>query len=218
MSARWQVSRDPYPGRHTGRPLQILLKPPSTLEAGRGQSPAPTGAKGDEHPMLVRDLPGHLPTSSPANQNTWNDRRHQSLHLPSPVPTSPVSAQRSAHALRPPQGPNLLSLVIPGWFPKEGPQPFLWSFQGGSGREIRNPSQNLSWEARGDILLIRKEYPLASRRPSSAALRPHRAWPCHGTPYLGHGLRRPNFVPKFGASVRSLCPTGCSCQGTPSAS
>ena len=23
-----------------------------------------------------------------------------------------------------------------------------------------------------------------------------------GTPYLGHGLRRPNFVPKFGASVR----------------
>ena len=29
-----------------------------------------------------------------------------------------------------------------------------------------------------------------------------------GPPYLGHGLRRPNFVPKFGASVRSSCPTG----------
>ena len=29
-----------------------------------------------------------------------------------------------------------------------------------------------------------------------------------GTPYLGHGLRRPNFVPEFGASVRSSCPTG----------
>ena len=28
-----------------------------------------------------------------------------------------------------------------------------------------------------------------------------------GTPYLRHGLRRPNFVPKFGASVRSSCPT-----------
>ena len=26
-------------------------------------------------------------------------------------------------------------------------------------------------------------------------------------PYLGHGLRRPNFVPKFGASVRSSAPT-----------
>ena len=29
-----------------------------------------------------------------------------------------------------------------------------------------------------------------------------------GPPYLGHGLRRPNFVPKFGASVRSPRPTG----------
>ena len=28
-----------------------------------------------------------------------------------------------------------------------------------------------------------------------------------GPPYLGHGLRRPNFVPKFGASVRSSVPT-----------
>ena len=29
-----------------------------------------------------------------------------------------------------------------------------------------------------------------------------------GTPYLGHGLRRPNFVPKFGASVRVVVPYG----------
>ena len=28
-----------------------------------------------------------------------------------------------------------------------------------------------------------------------------------GPMYLGHGLRRPNFVPKFGASVRSSAPT-----------
>ena len=28
-----------------------------------------------------------------------------------------------------------------------------------------------------------------------------------GPPYLGHGLRRPNFLPKFGASVRSSAPT-----------
>ena len=28
-----------------------------------------------------------------------------------------------------------------------------------------------------------------------------------GPPYLGHGLRRPNSVPEFGASVRSPCPT-----------
>ena len=118
------------------------------------------------------------PPSSPANQNTRNDRRHQSLPLPSPVPMSPASAAKRPRLSF---GKSPVT-VTPGWFPKEGPQTFLWSFQGGSGREIRNPSQNLSWEARGDILLIRKEYPLASRRPSSAALRPHRAWPCRGTP------------------------------------
>ena len=28
-----------------------------------------------------------------------------------------------------------------------------------------------------------------------------------GPPYLGHSLRRPNFVPKFGASVKSSAPT-----------
>ena len=28
-----------------------------------------------------------------------------------------------------------------------------------------------------------------------------------GPPYLGHGLRRPNSVPKFGASVKSSAPT-----------
>ena len=29
-----------------------------------------------------------------------------------------------------------------------------------------------------------------------------------GPPYLGHGLRRPNFVPKFGASVMVTPPYG----------
>ena len=29
-----------------------------------------------------------------------------------------------------------------------------------------------------------------------------------GPPYLGHGLRRPNFVPKFGASVKVIPPYG----------
>ena len=39
-----------------------------------------------------------------------------------------------------------------------------------------------------------------------------------GPPYLGHGLRRPNFVPKFGASVRSSAPTKRrdSCRNHPS--
>ena len=43
-----------------------------------------------------------------------------------------------------------------------------------------------------------------SRRPLRMVYRS----PSNGPPYLGHGLRRPNFVPKFGASVKSSAPTG----------
>ena len=40
------------------------------------------------------------------------------------------------------------------------------------------------------------------------ALRVHHRWcAASGPMYLRHGFRRPNFVPKFGASVRSSCPT-----------
>ena len=42
-----------------------------------------------------------------------------------------------------------------------------------------------------------------SRRPLRMVYRS----PSNGPPYLGHGLRRPNSVPKFGASVRSSAPT-----------
>ena len=71
--------------------------------------------------------------SSPTKHNARNDRRHRSFQLPSPVPTSPVIARGEA-----PAPVSRKSLVTPGWFPKEGPQPFLWSFQGGLGG-IRNP-------------------------------------------------------------------------------
>ena len=41
------------------------------------------------------------------------------------------------------------------------------------------------------------------------ALRVHHRWyPASGPMYLRHGFRRPNFVSKFGASVRSSCPDG----------
>ena len=123
-------------GRHIGRPLQSRLQYPSIPGQRAGTEPRPYSR---QIPNAGSRYARPSSTPSPTRQSVRNDSGHQSLHLPSPVPTSPVSAQRSAHALRPPQGPNLLSLVIPGWFPKEGPQPFLWSFQGGSGREIEIP-------------------------------------------------------------------------------
>ena len=42
-----------------------------------------------------------------------------------------------------------------------------------------------------------------SPRPTGAS----QVVPSDGPPYLGHGLRRPNSVPKFGASVKSSAPT-----------
>ena len=112
-------------------------------------SPRPPQDPHPTNPSARTTRPSSI--SSAAKRNPLNDREH-----PAPIPRPTVP--------RKPRSP----VPPPGWFPKEGPKPFLWSFQGGSGREIRNPSQNLSWEARGDILLIRKEYPLASRRSSSA--------------------------------------------------
>ena len=105
-------SRDPFTGRHIGRPLQILLQHPSTSGQWAGTEPRPYSRR---MPNAGSRSTGPSSTSSPASQNARNDSRHQSLHLPSPVPTSFV-----------PESP-----VTPGWFPKEGPQPFLWSFQGG---------------------------------------------------------------------------------------
>ena len=91
-------------GRHAGRPLQIPMQPSSTPGNRAGTEPRPYSRRmSNAGSRSTRPSP----PSSPANQNTWNDRRHQSLPLPSPVLTSPVSAKRP----RPSFGK---SLVIPG--------------------------------------------------------------------------------------------------------
>ena len=45
-------------------------------------------------------------------------------------------------------------------------------------------------------------------KPQAFACTPGWSTGPRGTPYLGHGLRQPNSVPEFGASVRSPRPTG----------
>ena len=83
--------RDLLTGQHTGRPLRILLKPPLTPKNRAGTEPRPYSRR---MPNAGSRSTEPFPPSSPANQNTRNDRRHQSLPLPSPVLTSPVSAKR----------------------------------------------------------------------------------------------------------------------------
>ena len=47
-----------------------------------------------------------------------------------------------------------------------------------------------------------------SEERSDVGIRPFYDGRGFGPPYLGHGLRRPNFVPKFGASVIGIGPYG----------
>ena len=47
-----------------------------------------------------------------------------------------------------------------------------------------------------------------SEERSDVGIRPFYDGRGFGPPYLGHGLRRPNFVPKFGASVMVIGPYG----------
>ena len=122
MSARTRLCAGPATGRHIGRPLQILSETSSCPRSRAGTEPRPYRRQRRRMPNAGSRSTRLLSPSSPASQNARNDSRHQSIHL-----SSPVSAQRSVRA-RLPESP-----VTPGWFPKEGPRPFLWSFQGGLG-------------------------------------------------------------------------------------
>ena len=124
--------RDPPTGRHAGRPLQILLQSSSTPRNRAGTEPRPYSRR-TSNAGSRSTRPSSL-SSSARRRSARNDRRHQGLPLPSHVPTSPVSAKRPRSSF----GKSPVT-VTPGWFPKEGPKPFLWSFQGGCQGENRNP-------------------------------------------------------------------------------
>ena len=85
-------SRDPYLGRHTGRPLQIRLQPSSTPENRAGTEPRPYSRR-----MPVRDLPGHpqprLPQGEMPGMTTGTP-------LSSVVPCSNVLRNRNPRKLR----------------------------------------------------------------------------------------------------------------------
>ena len=105
---------------------------------------------------------GPSSTSFSARRSVRNDRRRQSFQLSSHVSTSFVTARSEAPAPVSPKSP-----VTPERFPKEGPKPFLWSFQGGLGGNSKSP-QNFSSGVWGCILSIRKEYIPRCRQASLA--------------------------------------------------
>ena len=127
-------SRDPFTGRHIGRPLQILSETSSCPRSRAGTEPRPYRRQRRRMPNAGSRSTRPSSTSSSASQNARNDRRHQSLRLPSPVPTSPVKrAQRSARA-RLPEIPCDPGMVSKG---RAAALPLVVSR--GSGGEIRKP-------------------------------------------------------------------------------
>ena len=89
-----------------------------TQNNGRGQSPAPTGTKGNEHPTPLRDLPGHPKPRLPQPKTPC-----MTAGTPPPVPTQKNTPARLRTGVS-----------------KGGRSP-LWSFQGGPGGKTGLPPQ-----------------------------------------------------------------------------
>ena len=121
-------ARDPFAGRHTGRPLQILSETSSCPRSRAGTEPHPYRRQRRRMPNAGSRSTRLLSPSSPASQNARNDSRHQSIHL-----SSPVSAQRSVRA-RLPEIPCDPGMVSKG---RAAALPLVVSR--GSGGEIRKP-------------------------------------------------------------------------------
>ena len=114
LAAKRLRRRDPVPG--------WLMRLSSTTRRARRPGVPPPSPAGPQPPNVGARTTRPSPTSSPTRQNALNRRKHPA---PDSRPTVPRKPRSPVHP--------------PGWFPKEGPQPFLWSFQGGSGREIEIP-------------------------------------------------------------------------------
>ena len=110
------------------------------------QSASPSYSSSPARPRLPRAGSRTARLSSPSfstKHGTPNDSTH-----PAPgsfVPRPNVPRKRAAKRPRPSPG-NLPYLL--GWFPKEGPQPFLWSFQGVSGGNTKSPRESFLGSAR----------------------------------------------------------------------
>ena len=89
------------------------------LKTGRGQSPAPTGTKGNEHPTPLRDLPGHPKPRLPQPKTPC-----MTAGTPPPVPTQKNTPVRLRTGVS-----------------KGGPQPPLVVSRGSRG-ENRAPAAN----------------------------------------------------------------------------
>ena len=129
LAAKRLRRRDPVPG-------WLMRLSSTTRRARRPGVPPPRPPQVPNHPIPVPELSGNQYPRLPQKQRPLDDLTHPAL---APIPRPNV--------LR--NGPRTLGMVSKG---RAEALPLVVS-RGARG-EIRNPPGNLSWEARGDILLI----------------------------------------------------------------
>ena len=169
-------------GRHTGRPLQILLQPSSTPGNRAGTEPRPysrrmpnAGSRSTRHPHP------RLPQTKTPGMTAGT--KASLFRPPSPVPTSFV-----------PESPVLFGMVSKG---RAAALPLVVSRRVWEGNSKSLPESFLG-SARGYSFDSKR---ISSRKPPTFV---------GGSPST-QGVALPRHA-------GSSCPTGCSCQGTPSAS
>ena len=203
-------SRDPFTGRHTGRPLRIRLKYQSTPKQRAGTEPRPyrSIAVPNGGPMYLRHgfrRPNFVPKFGASVMVIGPYGKKSKPHQP------PESAAHSG-AFAAWMGGN-------GWELRQRPSPrcpatpdnpSVMAFGHASSLYTREPLGTGDTDCRVASLLAMTVLILCHSEEAQRAnvgIRPFYDGRGFGPPYLGHGLRQPNSVPKFGASVRSSAPT-----------
>ena len=157
---------------------------PSGHSAGCGVSDAP--------PRELADRPGGA-------KDAWRHLGMYSFQIERIHPPDPRRKIQGGFRISP--------LTTPLKRPKEGLRPFLWEpswglrGNGGCGPAGDQGCGRFAARLRGTL-------GRGSGTPSRRALRKVYRSSGSGPMYLRHGFRRPNFVPKFGASVIGIGPYG----------
>ena len=157
---------------------------PSGHSAGCGVSDAP--------PRELADRPGGA-------KDAWRHLGMYSFQIERIHPPDPRRKIQGGFRISP--------LTTPLKRPKEGLRPFLWEPSwglrgiGGCGPAGDQGCGRFAARLRGTL-------GRGSGTPSRRALRKVYRSSGSGPMYLRHGFRRPNFVPKFGASVIGIGPYG----------
>ena len=181
-------SRDPFTGRHTGRPLQIPLQHPLTPQKRTGTEPRP-------YRSIAVPSSGPMWASAPT--------KGEESHIGNP------GQRRRAERLRRgwEEGVGIVAEIIPK-YPATSDNPSVAlrataPFAQGS-LALRGTGERADTRVRPYVVIgIASSARRGGTEPAPTGAP---GVPVCGPMYRRHGLRRPNFVPKFGASVIGIGP------------